>query len=46
MYKDTNGDNWYKVGLHIHTTISDGFKTPEEAAPSYKEALYGTAGGR
>jgi predicted metal-dependent phosphoesterase TrpH len=38
MYKDTNGDNWYKVGLHIHTTISDGFKTPEEAAKIYREA--------
>lgn len=38
MYTDANGNNWYKVGLHIHTTISDGFKTPEEAAQIYKEA--------
>ncbi len=38
MYTDTNGNNWYKVGLHIHTTVSDGVKTPSEAAKIYKEA--------
>ena len=36
MYVDKNGDRWYKVGLHIHTTISDGQKTPEEMARIYK----------
>ena len=38
MYTDNNGNNWYKVGLHIHTTVSDGVKTPSEAAKIYKEA--------
>jgi len=38
VYTDTNGNNWYKVGLHIHTTVSDGVKTPSEAAKIYKEA--------
>lgn len=38
MYTDENGRNWYKVGLHVHTTISDGMATPEEAADIYKAA--------
>ncbi len=38
MYIDKNGDRWYKVGLHIHTTISDGQKTPREMARIYKNA--------
>lgn len=38
MYVDKNGDRWYKVGLHIHTTISDGQKSPEEMARIYKNA--------
>ena len=40
MYTDSNGNNWYKVGLHIHTTVSDGVKTPAEAAKIYKDALF------
>lgn len=38
MYTDKNGNNWYKVGLHIHTTLSDGRLTPEEMAEVYKNA--------
>lgn len=38
MYKDQEGNIWYKVGLHIHTTLSDGRVTPEEAAMIYREA--------
>ena len=40
MYIDKNGDKWYKVGLHTHTTLSDGKKTPEEMARIYKNAGY------
>lgn len=40
MFTDTFGQNWYKVGLHIHTTLSDGRKTPEEMAEIYKNAGY------
>lgn len=38
MYTDKNGNNWYKIGLHIHTTLSDGRKSPEEMAKIYKDA--------
>lgn len=38
MYIDKSGNKWYKVGLHIHTTISDGVASPEEAARIYREA--------
>lgn len=38
MYTDKMGNNWYKVGLHIHTTLSDGHLSPEEVAKKYKEA--------
>ena len=38
MKIDNNGNKWYKIGLHIHTTISDGKKTPEECAKIYKDA--------
>ena len=40
MHRDLWGNNWYKVGLHIHTTLSDGKKTPEEAAAIYRQAGY------
>lgn len=38
MFRDKFGENWYKVGLHIHTTLSDGALTPEEVATRYKNA--------
>jgi len=40
MFKDIFGNIRYKVALHIHTTLSDGVKTPEEAAEIYKNAGY------
>ena len=30
-----NGKKYYKLGLHIHTTVSDGHKTPSEVAMEY-----------
>lgn len=38
MYKDMFGQTRYKLGLHIHTTCSDGRVSPEESARIYKEA--------
>lgn len=40
MIRDMFGNLRYKVGLHVHTTNSDGKATPEEAARLYKEAGY------
>ncbi len=40
MIQDTNGNTYYKVGLHTHTTLSDGRKSPEEAVAMYKEHGY------
>lgn len=40
MYTDIYGKNRIKLGLHIHTTVSDGKCTPEEAAQRYKDAGY------
>ncbi len=40
MHLDRFGNRWYKVGLHTHTTLSDGQATPEEAAAIYKAAGY------
>lgn len=40
MYLDMFGDKRWKVGLHTHTTRSDGSATPEEAAAIYKSAGY------
>lgn len=31
---------WYKGNLHAHTTLSDGNKTPQELAESYRAAGY------
>ena len=42
MYLDMFGNKRCKVGLHTHTTISDGRVTPEEAAAIYKSAGYDT----
>ncbi len=38
MYTDSQGNVWYKLQLHLHTTLSDGALTPEEAAGRYKAA--------
>ena len=38
MHQDMFGVKRYKVGLHIHTTNSDGKVSPEESAKIYKEA--------
>ncbi|MBQ7097729.1 MAG: PHP domain-containing protein [Clostridia bacterium] len=35
MYIDKTGKKWYKVALHLHTTLSDGLLTPEEVAKKY-----------
>lgn len=40
MYTDIFGKKRMKLGLHIHTSESDGHKTPEEAAKIYKDAGY------
>ena len=34
------GEKYYKLALHLHTTQSDGRKTPEEVAREYKEDGY------
>ena len=40
MYTDIYGKKRHKVGLHIHTTRSDGRKTPEESLELYREQGY------
>ena len=30
------GEKYYKLALHLHTTLSDGRKTPEDVAKEYK----------
>ena len=40
MYKDIFGKNRIKLGLHIHTSLSDGKHTPEISAQIYKDAGY------
>jgi len=40
MYRDMFGNLRCKVGLHMHTSISDGKVSPEEAARIYKDAGY------
>ncbi len=40
MHCDIMGSNRLKLGLHHHTTLSDGAKTPEETAAMYKAAGY------
>jgi DNA polymerase III alpha subunit len=34
------GEKYYKLGLHLHTTLSDGRKTPNEVAREYKDDGY------
>ena len=36
MWTDSHGRNWYKGNLHLHTTISDGQRTPEESFELYR----------
>ena len=38
MFQDKSGNCWYKVGLHIHTNLSDGALPPEEVAAVYQKA--------
>ena len=38
MKKDIFGNDRYKVGLHIHTNLSDGKYSPQEVAKIYKSA--------
>ena len=40
MYTDIFGNRRYKINLHTHTTVSDGHRTPAEAAKIYKNAGY------
>ncbi len=40
MFTDITGKRRLKVGLHTHTTLSDGRKSPEEMAAIYKAAGY------
>ena len=40
MFTDLTGKRRLKVGLHTHTTRSDGHRTPEETAAIYKAAGY------
>lgn len=40
MYTDKQGRTWYKGNLHMHTTVTDGRRTPEEAYRLYREAGY------
>lgn len=40
MYIDLFGKTRYKVNLHMHTDLSDGRRTPEEALRFYKEHGY------
>ena len=35
-----DGSKYYKLGLHVHTTLSDGQKTPEAVAAEYKANGY------
>ena len=40
MYTDLFGKTRYKVNLHMHTNMSDGRRTPEEAVRLYKANGY------
>ncbi|MBQ3114765.1 MAG: hypothetical protein IJC06_01380 [Clostridia bacterium] len=40
MYTDMFGKTRMKINLHLHTSESDGWKFPEEAAEIYKNAGY------
>ena len=40
MFVDMLGNTRVKLGLHIHSTLSDGLETPEEIARIYREEGY------
>lgn len=40
MVIDQQGNKWYKVGLHVHTTLSDGKLTPQEVIGRYRAGGY------
>ena len=40
MIQDKDGKKWYKTGLHIHTTLSDVRKTPEDVVAEYRAQGY------
>jgi predicted metal-dependent phosphoesterase TrpH len=40
MYIDINGKKRQKVGLHIHTSLSDGAWSPEKVKESYRSQGY------
>ena len=40
MFKDLTGKTCFKLGLHTHTTLSDGHLTPTEVAKAYRAAGY------
>ena len=40
MIKDSKGNTYYKLALHIHSTLSDGKRTPSEIAEEYKTDGY------
>ena len=40
MFIDMFGNKRYKLNLHTHTTLSDGHRTPEEAAAIYRDSGY------
>lgn len=40
MIIDRNENKWYKVGLHIHTTLSDGKMSPKDVIALYESKGY------
>jgi hypothetical protein len=40
MAKNQFGGTYYKLALHLHTTVSDGRKPPSEVAKEYKQNGY------
>ena len=42
MFRDLLGKERMKLNLHMHTTLSDGHRSPEEAADIYRSAGYDT----
>ena len=35
-----DGVNWYRANMHCHTTVSDGYYSPEEIKKAYKDMGY------